>query len=639
MGNTTSLNQLIAKPSSHKVYLTEIQLAENLNDKSFILHSGNCYKITGYYIDIILLASGLSDKVYKTITTIKEDGTALTAKTNVSDVINNAGSFWHDITNQILYIRCSDDANPITHEIIGFFWMYFATEGKVFNNNYYEPYIATSGIPTTVQKNQSIFWGTSRPASGSLTFLNHNGFFDMITAKYIWDNKQVKIMLGGDSLPYSEYTTIFMGRIRERKFTRAEFTCLIISPTFDLLRSIPVNNFWKSSFPNLDPSAEGKPIPVYYGVFSAAQAPIVTCINTAYAANTYQFQIADGAIKSITQVYVDYGDGVGWQTIAHGNEDLTNARFTIVAASFVVGISKVKVAFEGRHTGGSRIERGPYIVEDILTGLCGYASTDLNTASFTASKIQSEYDLNVGIEKVQSALTYIAEICKSDFAFFDEDNNGLLRYRTWEPGAAGAATSINETDILISETPEINTRWEDLFYKIYVGYGYSYNISNYLYLQKTDDLSRRKYEKDDYYRHETYIRSSGDANILAQRLLFICKNPLPILSLRLKFPLPTLLQGDMLRVTMTRAPASTGGGFISKLFEIQGLEKRYSPGGMTVQAYDSASYGKDVGRWMSSAAPNWAVATIEEKEESGFWLDSSGYASTDRSSKNVSLWW
>jgi hypothetical protein len=94
-------------------------------------------------------------------------------------------------------------------------------------------------------------------------------------------------------------------------------------------------------------------MPYYWGVYSEAQAPIVTCINTAYAANTYQFKICDcafHAIKSITQVYVDLGTGAGWTAQAHANEDLTNGTFTINNGSFVLGTSRVKVAFEGYHS-------------------------------------------------------------------------------------------------------------------------------------------------------------------------------------------------------------------------------------------------------------------------------------------------
>jgi hypothetical protein len=74
----------------------------------------------------------------------------------------------------------------------------------------------------------------------------------------------------------------------------------------------------------------------------------------------------------------------------------------------------------------------PEIVEDILTNQCGYASGDLNATAFAVSKATSTAVLNVHVEKETSALTIIETICQSDLAFFDEDGDGALRYRTWE---------------------------------------------------------------------------------------------------------------------------------------------------------------------------------------------------------------
>jgi hypothetical protein len=410
---------------------------------------------------------------------------------------------------------------------------------------------------------------------------------------------------------------------------------------FALLRSLPINNFWTSTWANLDPSAEGKPIPYYWGSYSAAQAPIVTCVNTAYAASTYQFKICDcafHAIKSITQVYVDLGAGAGWETQVHANEDLTNGTFTIVNASFVVGTSRVKVAFEGYHSGSVLIEGAPEIVEDILLNQCGYAAADLNAASFTASKAISACALNVAIEDETSALTIIETACQSDLAFFDEDGSGLLRYRTWEPTATGTIPVLAKEDIL--EDPEINEDGSQIFWKVKVGYSWLGAIDGFLYTEESDSESKYKYGRDDYLSLNTYLRTKADADALAFRLNWITRNPSPVIDLKLKAGQINKTLGDMVKVTLARAPYQTAGGYSERVFEIISKEVSCFPLFVELRGRDLMDFGSNVGFWMGDTAPTWLLGTAQEREDSGFWTDDDGYCEpTDASSLNKSLWW
>jgi hypothetical protein len=51
-------------------------------------------------------------------------------------------------------------------------------------------------------------------------------------------------------------------------------------------------------------------------------------------------------------------------------------------------------------------------------------------------------------------------------------------------------------------------------------------------------------------------------------------------------------------------------------------------------------FGNNVGFWMGDTAPDWATATDQEKDNSGFWCDDDGLCLTsDAESLNKSLWW
>jgi hypothetical protein len=354
-----------------------------------------------------------------------------------------------------------------------------------------------------------------------------------------------------------------------------------------------------------------------------------------------QFKICDctyHAIKDITQVYIDHGTGAGWQTIDHIDEDLANGTFVIIPTAFVLGTTRVKVAFEGYHSGGTLIEGAPEIVEDILLNQCGYAAGDLNAASFTASKASSLVKLNVGIEADTVAMTIIEKICQSDLAFFDEDGAGALRYRTWEPSATTATDVIAKEDII--SDPEIKEDTSHLYYKTRVGYSHLYSKGEYLYAEKYNDESRYKFGRDDRLTLETYIREKGQAQLIADRINWITRTPSPIVSLTLKAGLIDLTLGDLFKLTLDRAPYATAGGYSERVFEIIGKDVSCFPVAVKLTARDLMDYGTDVGFWMDATAPDWATATPAERGDSGFWCDANGYCLTaDTASRYKSLWW
>jgi len=537
-----------------------------------------------------------------------------------------------------LFIHTSGSDDPDGYTILGFFWLYFATKGIILNSKYYEPYIADKGVPNLTQSNPNLYWGVSTISGGSLKLLNNRGYFDQISKKFIWTNKKVKILLGGDSLIYGEYDTLYTGRIVNKNFTKQIFKLEITSMAFNLMQKLPLNKFWISDYPNLDPDAEGRPIPYYYGSYTVAQAPVVTCINTAYASNTYQFKICDHAIKSITQVYYDLDDGNGWQSIGHANEDLTNATFTIVLASFVVGTTKVKVAFDGKHSGGTLYEKGPHIVEDLLTNVLGYAARDLLASSFTASKNESNMILNVPIETETEALTIIERICQSDMAFFDEDADGKLRYRTWKPYYSGAHTELKDYDFL--DIPQVTEDNKQLYSKVSIGYSYYCSTKEYLYHDETSTESEYKYGRSEQLKLDTYIRGSADATILGQRLKLLMKDPTTKLKVKLKLPVIDQLLGDKVQITMARSPFSESSGWDKRYFEINSRRINCFPVINSLELFDLKEFGSDIGYWTSDTAVSWSTASDAQKAVSGFWCDSSGYADpADSESKGVSNWW
>lgn len=639
MGDSTSFTALMAEPTSKKIFLAEINVAEELLGWTLTAGQTNTYEIS-FLNETVTLADTTTENIRKAISSIEEDGTALGAQGSIANVEGNAGSYWHDTANSKLYIHPSGSDSPLLHTILGFFWLYFATEGIILNSIYYEPYLSDRGIPTLKQSNPNLYWGVSTIGGGNLCLLNGRGYFDQISKAFIWTNKKVKILLGGDSLAYGEYKLLYTAWIVDKMFTRQEFILEINSQAFNLMRQIPINKFWESNYPNLDPYMEGKPIPIYYGEYNSSLAPVVTCIDSAYGTDTYQFKICDHCIESIDHAYVIYEDGNDWSTIAISNTNTTLATFTVLDSDFVLGQSRIKVAFHGKSTAGGSTAFGgaPEIVEDLLTDILNYAATDLESTAFAASKTESENILNVPIEKVTQALTIIEKICQSDLAFFDEDENGHLRYRTWKPYLVSTYTEIDGTDFI--EMPEFIEDNKQLYSTVSIGYAYSCSREKYKFVDKTEAKTQYKFDRNEQLELKTYLRTKSDATILAQRINYLTRDPTLKLNANFKMPLIDKNLGDKVEITLDRVPSTNSSGYTNQVFEINEKQISYSPLINEMQMFNLKDFGGYIGYWTSAAAPKWSTASDAQKRVAGYWSDSSGYADpSDSSSLNVSLWW
>jgi hypothetical protein len=595
-----------------------------------------------YLNETVTLADSSTEIIRKSVIALDGDGAAFTAATTIGGVEDVESTYYHDTTNSLLYVHMADSGSPGNNTVIAYFWIYFSTKGIILNSLYYEPYIASNGIPSISTSLSELHYGTAIIGAGSVVMLNGRGYFDQIARTFLWTNKTIRLLLGGDSLAYAEYTAIFTGKIRQTTFTKNEFSLEVVSSSHDLMRTIPVLTYWTSTYASLDPMAEGTPIPYFWGSYTAAQAPLCTCINTAYGANVYQFKVCDTtyhAIKSITQVYIDYGAGVGWQTIAHSNEDLALATFTISSATFVVGVSRVKVAFEGYHVASVLIEGAPEIVEDLLLNQCGYVAADLDSTSFTASKTESTFLLNVHVINQESALSVIEQICASDIAYFDENGAGQLRYRTYSPAITSSGlTVLDSTDIL--ETPIIFEDFSEVYYRVKVGYSYYCWDGRYVYAEETSYSSLYKYKKREILHIQTFLRSASNAGDLCDKYSMLVKDLVTQVRIKLKISQVQKLLGDQFKLTLARAPYATAGGYSERVFEIKGTTLSCFPLTLELTARDSADFFLDIGVWMADAAPAWGAATQAEKDVSGFWCDASGYCDTaDTSSFEKSRWW
>jgi hypothetical protein len=165
-------------------------------------------------------------------------------------------------------------------------------------------------------------------------------------------------------------------------------------------------------------------------------------------------------------------------------------------------------------------------------------------------------------------------------------------------------------------------------------------VGVHLYTEASENESKYRYGMDNYLTIDTYLRSKVDADALVSRLIWIMGNPSSIITLLLKAGQILKTLGDKLKVTLERAPFAIAGGYGERTFEIVQRDISCFPLQVTLRARDLADWGNDVGFWMADTAPDWASATAQERDDSGFWCDEQGCCLTaDQTSKNKSRWW
>jgi len=280
-----TLESFISNPSSHIINLIEMTIAEELT--GWAIESGATYKIT-YYTDTITLRDDKTRTIFKPLSSVEENGESLSLQTSIVTVEANAGSYWHDTANSILYVHFSNGGDGEDKTIIGRFPFYAASENIIFDNNFYEGRI--SNLTPVSNKTSYIFWGTSDLENGSFTLNNCDGFFDKIYEKYIWEKGTITIKIGSDFMAYDDFLTIFVGKIENKKWKENNFWLDFFSKKKELDKMIPSDEYDTTTYPNIENNAVGRFIPIAYGTFDSLEdAPFLVCINKKYGENSANY--------------------------------------------------------------------------------------------------------------------------------------------------------------------------------------------------------------------------------------------------------------------------------------------------------------------------------------------------------------
>jgi len=655
---------LVNAPSSLKIALAEITAGEQIPQVGWTLYSGNAYSYP-VSAENITLPSGKVFNYTQDVSNVSVAGVNYSVASSPANCAATSSSWFYDGTST-LYVNFNGNnpntalsLSPVMMQLPLRFSTNPASMAVSAGTRFYDPFIES--IPVINQTTSQTTGGYSTTSISRITLSNEDGLFDQLASMYVWQNQAVKILFGGESLPYSEYVTVFGGRITDISWNRKTMTLALQSNQQVLQQmSVPKTQFSSAGYPNSDPSLVGKFSPLAYGVFApsgtdvparSAVYPLATDEATYIGSDTalYAGSWADNqngpGVYAISNVRISYDNGTSWTTatpdsggpfnsgnymsVSAANKyrwcapNLLAVRFNAAGYAPASGKRpKVAVELSGKcAAGGTLLVSISDIIQDLLINYAGFTSNDIDTASFASAKAASVASVTMFVDAQTPITTVIDKLCQSDFGYFYVNNAGKFAYKVWV-GNAVATVALDETSI-IRDSLDVGFYVNQQFTKINVGY--NANISkggDFLYSTASDALPSAVYGNNAFKTVTTFLTGQTDATNLAVRQLVLQKYPLSAVRGKCKWQLGNANIGDVISITTTRSPGA-GGSYITTPVELVSLTRNMTDG---TTEFVGRSIPQHLGYWTNDSAPGYATATPAQRLVSGFWTDDSGNA-------------
>lgn len=453
------------------------------------------------------------------IGSVKEGSTQLTSVASVSTVQSTNSSYYWDGTERRLYIHLDNGEEPLA----GLYVRIGVTQGVsnhagYYNGLYYEPRI--SALPVFSKTKDPLYFGRISVDSAQFSIDNADGVYDTIgeDEAALW-GAPVRILQGFDDDLYGAFIRLSSGFIDGVRVGATSVSFTTIDNRAGLSRSVPVNDFDATTYPNIDPKYVGKPIPLVYGI---VKSMVATCTNDLESSPaSYAFKIADTAgaghsIKSIDAVYVN---GV---VVTPSATSLANGTFNLAVADYNPR-DVVTVDLIGFEDGGDAIISPADIIVDLLDTWLGlaYTSANYDTTEWAATKadVDDAYPDGAGIviDKAREVFSIVEQLCASFLLNMIPKDNGQFTLRMYDPARAVSQTfAVDE----LLEVPTLSYDTSQVISSIAVRHSKRWSVDEY---DRLHDTSREaesfgmygRYREEEF---DTLLTTATDAQTFADAM-------------------------------------------------------------------------------------------------------------------------
>lgn len=624
-----------------------------------------------------------ADTLYRQISSVHVDDTQFVRVNNEDGkygVTNTPGSWYLDTSTDKLYVRCSDDSDP-DDNVVAFakFKLHFATSPEIISDVFYDGRVIGDDFPSITQDTEELFFGIEkRVGGGSISLSNGDALFDRLSANWIWKNAPADVFIAYyeqvDEVPIisSAYVgsavvgVAVLGQSDEGtsvtdtsykyvgKMKAGSFLVESLTPNYDkaevvlrdlqsvTLQKIPPQVITLDAFQYAADDAVGVTLPLIYGIHTGVPAYLE---NT----HTYKGRYVFGAFNYMNAYAITavYDDGVLVDPVYY-LPNLPGCRITFYTAypttPGVITCDVIGSTARGRdyETSTDYLKYYGEIMGEIYSRVLGVPVESIsNIHALEADASRAEQ--NVFIDSYATARSYIRKIEAGVLGRTFLDSDGNVKPTIFEPGIA-TTSSIHITDPDIKSF-DVNSDVDSVFSRTSVFYNRDIATGNYEVVEDINEYTEYLVlDGDDTKKFsvETFLANTGDAQALAGRLNYIARQPrLDVTFEETGMRLMESNVGDLIRLTLSRSPSSTG-SWDEKTVMISKIVKKLGPVPSTVVTVnDLEGLGADllVGTW-STVGTTWSTATTFEKDTSGWWSDTNGYVDpADKSTKNISVWW
>lgn len=541
----SNYSDFIAKPSSQKIIIFEVDTARNNNNNWFI-HEAGIWKYT--FTNVVFNTTAdfengsfcygffegtesgdIGDnQVIKQISSFVVDSTAYTQVTSLANLRTTDESFFYS-GDTTLYVHFGSFASPKSFSLITIGFTDGYSNQDVYDSN--DQFIQSrlkSAPNISISKDKS-YYGLQSWAGGDITLANEDGFFDNYIDQTLF-GQPCRIKLGGTDLATTDYKTIWTGSIKGVKATDEDFTFVLMDKREQIGRTLPVNFFDSTTYPNISDDNNGKPIPIAYG--QCRNCPVV-CTNEdeAPAPANYSFTIVDVAdhangIKSIDEVRVN---GTAKAT---ASASLPNATFTLAAANYTPG-DEVTVDFKSYVDGsGVLIDNALDVLRDIIEVYLDttYTTDTFDDTQWTAQTALASMVGNIWIKDLTNVEEIVERIDVSNFGSLLLNGEGkwtfkktdltkshvyvLRKDEQFQPPNRSDDGTEYLTSAIVKYNEDNNETAEAKKWRMYADTSQETAIKNEYGTYKTRE-------------YKTYLMTAADAQTLAENIMSLYSSIIP----------------------------------------------------------------------------------------------------------------
>ena len=501
-------------PQTQKITLVEIDFGM-LQTQWFNWTAGVWYvDFDAIYalIDPVYLVGVSAQSSVGSVGSVMDNGVQLTTVASVALCISTNSSYYWDSLDRRIYIHLSGGSEPAIRVVVIGLTAGVSNIACFYNATYYEPRLKSS--PAISKTKDPLFFGRVSFDGGMIGIDNTDGGYDSIISggSSLWGGA-VRIKQGFDTDTYASFLKMAAGVVDSVTINRDLLQISMIDKRKNLSRMAPRRVFDIGTYPNINYSNLGKPIPLAYGLLY--NVPCICVNEEATAPTTWDFKVCDCTDHPIQSFDQIYSDGI---KVTATTSSIANGTFSLNGGDFKVGTT-VTADIHGYTSAGVLIQNGATVILDLMNLYLGitYIATYFNTTEWAAA---TALCANVGlfVKDATEVFSIIEDICTSCMMNMIQQDDGVYTLRKYDP--ARAIDQILNWDELL-DTPSIQYDTTAVITSTLVGYNRNWALGSFKRLHDTSQEATI-YGIYNVYREkgfDTLLTSDADAQTYSTAML------------------------------------------------------------------------------------------------------------------------